>query len=114
MASTNRDIHEDLRQGRFRQDLFFRVNVIEIRVPALWERREDVPVLAAHFLEACSKGSGKAMEGITPEAMERLMQHEWPGKVREWKRAMERARVYGWGTLLSGQERPGSILTAPE
>ena len=82
MASTNRDIHEDLRQGQFRQDLFFRVNVIEIRVPPLQERREDVPLLVAHFLEESSKGSGKAIEGITPEAMERLTQYGWPGNVR--------------------------------
>src|SRR6059036_2424142 len=114
MASTNRDIHEDLRQGQFRQDLFFRVNVIEIRVPALWERREDVPLLAAHFLEACSKGSGKAIEGITPEAMERLMQYEWPGNVRELKDAMERAMAYASGPFISVQDLPEAILTATE
>src|SRR3989454_6222879 len=114
MASTNRDIHEELRQGRFRQDLFFRVNVIEIRVPPLRERREDVPLLAAHFLEACSKGSGKAIEGITPEAMERLMRYEWPGNVRELKNAMERAMAYASGPFISVQDLPEAILTATE
>src|SRR5881396_542761 len=114
MASTNRDIHEELRQGRFRQDLFFRVNVIEIRVPPLRERREDVPLLAAHFLEACSKGSGKAIEGITPEAMERLMQYEWPGNVRELKNAMERAMAYASGPFITEQDLPEAILTATE
>jgi DNA-binding NtrC family response regulator len=114
MASTNRDIHEELRQGRFRQDLFFRVNVIQIRVPPLWARREDVPLLAAHFLEACSKRSGKAIEGIAPEAMERLMQYEWPGNVREVKNAMERGLAYASGPFISVQDLPEAILTATE
>src|SRR3989441_5263925 len=114
IASTNRDIHEEIRQGRFRQDLFFRINVIEIRVPPLRERREDVPLLAAHFLEACAKGSGKAIEGITSEVMERLAQYDWPGNVRELKNAMERAMAYASGPFISVQDLPESILTATE
>ena len=114
MASTNRDIHEEIRQGRFRQDLFFRINVIEIRVPPLQERREDVPLLVAHFLEESSKGSGKAIEGITPEAMERLTQYGWPGNVRELKNAMERALAYATGPFITVQDLPEAILTATE
>src|SRR2546427_1432791 len=114
MASTNRDIHEEIRQGRFRQDLFFRINVIEIRVPPLRERQEDVPLLVANFLEECSKGSGKAIEGITPEVMERLTQYGWPGNVRELKNAMERALAYATGPFITVQDLPEAILTATE
>src|SRR6266852_3057970 len=114
MASTNRDIHEEIRQGRFRQDLFFRINVIEIRVPPLRERREDVPLLVANFLEECSKGSGKAIEGITPEAMEWLTHYDWPGNVRELKNAMERALAYATGPFITVQDLPEAILTATE
>ena len=114
MASTNRDIHEEIRQGRFRQDLFFRINVIEIRVPPLRERQEDVPLLVANFLEDCSKDSGKAIEGITPEAMERLTQYGWPGNVRELKNAMERSLAYATGPFITVQDLPEAILTATE
>jgi DNA-binding NtrC family response regulator len=114
MASTNRDIREEIRLGRFRQDLFFRINVIEILVPPLRERREDVPLLVAHFLEECSKGSGKAVEGITPEAMEWLTQYDWPGNVRELKNAMERALAYATGPFITVQDLPEMILMATE
>jgi DNA-binding NtrC family response regulator len=114
MASTNRDIHEEIRQGRFRQDLFFRINVIEIRVPPLRGRQEDVPLLVTHFLEEYSKGPGKEIEGITPEAMERLTQYGWPGNVRELKNAMERAQAYAAGPFITVQDLPEGILTATE
>jgi two-component system response regulator HydG len=114
MASTNRDIREEIRLGRFRQDLFFRINVIEILVPPLRERREDVPLLVVYFLEECSKGSGKAVEGITPEAMERLTQYDWPGNVRELKNAMERALAYATGPFITVQDLPEAIVRATE
>src|SRR5437667_11645333 len=114
MASTNRDIREEIRLGRFRQDLFFRINVIEIRVPPLRERREDVPLLVAHFLEASSKGSGKVIEGISPEAMEWLTQYDWPGNVRELKNAMERALAYATGPFITAHDLPEAIVMATE
>src|SRR5256712_3460495 len=112
MASTNRDIREEIRLGRFRQDLFFRINVIEICVPPLRERREDIPLLVAHFLEEGSKGSDKAVEGITPEAMGWLTQYDWPGNVRELKNAMERALAYATGPFITVQDLPEAILMA--
>jgi len=112
VASTNRDIREEIRLGRFRQDLFFRINVIEIRVPPLRERREDIPLLVAHFLEEGSKGSGKAIEGITPEAMEWLTHYDWPGNVRELKNAIERALAYATGPFITVQDLPEAILMA--
>ena len=112
VASTNRDIREEIRLGRFRQDLFFRINVIEIRVPPLRERREDIPLLVAHFLEEGSKGPGKAVEGITPEAMEWLTHYDWPGNVRELKNAIERALAYATGPFITVQDLPEAILMA--
>jgi DNA-binding NtrC family response regulator len=114
VASTNRDIREEIRLGRFRQDLFFRINVLEIRVPPLRERREDIPLLVAHFLEEGSKGSGKAVEGITPEAMEWLMQYDWPGNVRELKNAVGRALAYATGPFITVQDLPEVILMATQ
>ena len=114
VASTNRDIREEIRLGRFRQDLFFRINVLEIRVPPLRERREDIPLLVAHFLEEGSKGSGKAVEGITPEAMEWLTQYDWPGNVRELKNAVGRALAYATGPFITVQDLPEAILMATE
>ena len=114
VASTNRDIREEIRLGRFRQDLFFRINVLEIRVPPLRERREDIPLLVAHFLEEGSKGSGKAVEGIAPEAMEWLTQYDWPGNVRELKNAVGRALAYATGPFITVQDLPEAILMATE
>jgi len=91
MASTNRDIEEELRKERFRQDLFFRLRVIEIDVPPLRERREDIPLLAAHFLESYGARYGREIDGMTREAVELLTGYEWPGNVRELKNVIERA-----------------------
>jgi two-component system response regulator PilR (NtrC family) len=91
IAATNRALDVMVRQGRFREDLFYRLNVIPIDVPALRERREDIPVLAKHFLRAFASEMGKEVSGFTPEAMERLVGYAWPGNVRELENAVERA-----------------------
>jgi two-component system response regulator PilR (NtrC family) len=91
IAATNRALDVMVRQGRFREDLFYRLNVIPIDVPALRERREDIPVLAKHFLRAFASEMGKEVSGFTPEAMERLVAYGWPGNVRELENAVERA-----------------------
>ena len=93
IAATNRDIEHEVAEGRFRQDLFYRLNVIRLNVPSLRERSEDVPLLAQHFLARFSAKNGKIVHGITPEAMEALTSYEWPGNVRELENAMERAVV---------------------
>lgn len=111
MAATNRDIHEEMRNGRFREDLFFRINVIEIRVPALRERREDIPLLAAHFLEALSAHYQKKIDGITQKAMELLTGYEWPGNVRELRNAVERAVTYARGPLVTHEDLPSMLCT---
>jgi transcriptional regulator with PAS, ATPase and Fis domain len=91
IAATNRALDVMVRQGRFREDLFYRLNVIPIDVPALRERREDIPVIAEHFLRIFATEMGKDVRGFAPDAMERLVASPWPGNVRELENAVERA-----------------------
>jgi two-component system response regulator PilR (NtrC family) len=91
IAATNKDFEREISEGRFREDLFYRLSVIPIQLPPLRERREDIPLLARHFLETFRKTMEKPIEGISPEAMRRLESHDWPGNVRELENTMERA-----------------------
>jgi len=90
VAATNQNLELAIREGRFREDLFYRLNVIPIVVPPLRERREDIPQLLDHFLEASARDKGKKVAGFTPEAMERLCSYAWPGNVRELENLVER------------------------
>ncbi|OLD36369.1 MAG: hypothetical protein AUI19_00945 [Myxococcales bacterium 13_1_40CM_2_68_15] len=110
MASTNRDIEEELRKERFRQDLFFRLRVIEVDVPPLRERREDIPLLAAHFLESYGARYGRRIDGMTREALELLTGYEWPGNVRELKNVIERAVAYLKGPVITPEELPEVVV----
>ena len=89
VSATNRDLEEDVKTGRFREDLYYRLNVIQIRLPALRERKEDIPPLVQHFLRRYSEDHGKKIEGITPEAMSHLMAYDFPGNVRELENILE-------------------------
>src|ERR1700716_3589015 len=91
IAATNKNFEKEIAEGRFREDLYYRLSVIPIQVPALRERREDIPLLARHFLERFRKTMEKPIEGILPEAMTRLESYDWPGNVRELENTMERA-----------------------
>jgi len=91
LTATNSDLREEVRQGRFREDLLFRLNTVEIRLPALRERREDIPGLARHFLERHARRYRKTLEGFDEEALQGLLGHPWPGNVRELDHAVERA-----------------------
>jgi DNA-binding NtrC family response regulator len=112
IASTNRDIREEVRRGRFREDLFFRIDVIEIQVPPLRERREDIPLLAAHFLDVYGKRYGKNLEGLTSDAMTLLTRYPWPGNVRELRNAIERAVAYARGSFAGREDLPETISRA--
>jgi DNA-binding NtrC family response regulator len=114
MASTNRDIRDELRRGQFREDFFFRINVIEIRVPPLRERREDIPLLAAHFLEACARHPAKKIDGISQKALDVLIKYDWPGNVRELKNAVERAFAYTKGPFVAPEDLPDVVLRGAE
>lgn len=91
LSATNRNLEEDVKNGRFREDLFYRLNVIQIQVPALRERPEDIPVLARYFLDRYAAEHGKKLEGISREAMERIMAYSFPGNVRELENMMEQS-----------------------
>jgi two-component system response regulator HydG len=100
-AATHKDLQQLVTDGLFREDLYYRLNVIEIRIPPLRERREDIPLLADHFVERLSHELGKEMTGLSEGAMKTLMDHDWPGNVRELENAIERAMVTAKGRLLS-------------
>jgi two-component system, NtrC family, response regulator PilR len=91
VAATNRPLEDLVRERRFREDLFYRLNVIPLRIPSLRERSEDIPLLAEHFLTQFSKEMGKSVAGISSEAMNRLLRYQWPGNVRELENVIERA-----------------------
>ncbi len=93
IAATHRDLQAEVREGRFRDDLYYRLNVINVRIPPLRERREDVPLLAQEFLDRLSHELGREVSGISDEALRLLMDHDWPGNVRELENAVERALV---------------------
>jgi two-component system response regulator PilR (NtrC family) len=91
IAATNKEFEKEIAEGRFREDLYYRLSVIPLQLPPLRERREDIPLLARHFLESFRKAMEKPVESISPEAMRRLESYDWPGNVRELENTMERA-----------------------
>ena len=114
IAATNRNLREEVEQKRFREDLFFRLNVISIEVPALRERSEDIPLLAAHFLEKFAARNRKNVKGFAPQALDMLRRYSWPGNVRELQNAVERAVILCTGDLITGPELPASVTGAAE
>jgi two-component system nitrogen regulation response regulator NtrX len=90
IASTNKDLEEEIARGNFREDLFYRLNVIPFSVPPLRERKEDVPLLGRHFLKEFSAAYGRRPREISDDAIETLMRYSWPGNVRELRNVMER------------------------
>jgi formate hydrogenlyase transcriptional activator len=100
IAATNRDLRQAVAEGRFRSDLFFRVNVLPIRVPALRERREDIPLLVHFFVNRYARQMAKRVDGVSRKAMDRLMAYGWPGNVRELQNIIERAVVLAQGPVL--------------
>jgi two-component system, NtrC family, response regulator PilR len=110
IAATNKDFEKEIAEGRFREDLYYRLSVIPIQVPALRERREDIPLLTRHFLERFRKTMEKPIEGIAPEAMSKLEAYEWPGNVRELENTMERAVALETGREISLRVLPDRIL----
>ncbi|HPI92304.1 MAG TPA: sigma-54 dependent transcriptional regulator [Deltaproteobacteria bacterium] len=103
ISTTNRDIEEEIRTGRFRNDLFFRLNVIPIKVPPLRERREDILPLAAHFIRKIATREGMQEKSLSPEAKDALMKYPWPGNVREMENVIERAMILTEGDRISSE-----------
>ena len=109
IAATNRNLVDEVAKGRFREDLYYRLNVVGLEMPALRERRTDVPSLATFFLDRYNKENGKAIDGFTPETMELLMSYDWPGNVRELENAVERAVVLTTGSKIETRQLPPNV-----
>jgi DNA-binding NtrC family response regulator len=101
LSATNADLHGEVGQGRFRQDLLFRLNTVEIRLPPLRDRIEDIPVLAEHFLKLHRERYRRPIIGFTPEALSALRHHLWPGNVRELDHVIERAVLMSAGNVVT-------------
>ena len=124
IAATNRDLRAALEEGTFREDLYYRLNVVAIDIPPLREHKEDIPALANFFLERFAQQSGKPVRGITPEAMRLLMDFHWPGNVRELENILERGVTLSSGPMLEASgihldtrtpnHQPGSAPVIPE
>jgi len=109
IAATNQDLQAAIRRGDFRKELFFRLDVVSIKIPPLRERKSDIPLLAHYFLERHGSGEGR-VQGISPEAMSRLMTYDWPGNVRELENCIQRALALGSGGLIQVKDLPSNVL----
>jgi transcriptional regulator with GAF, ATPase, and Fis domain len=111
IAATNRDLEKDVAEGKFRRDLYFRLHVLEIVVPGLRKRPEDIPLLAEYFLRKFNEETGRKLRGYSPRAMEELLRYRWPGNVREMKNVIERAVVLARGDYVDHDDLVLSRLT---
>jgi len=114
VAATHRDLRQQVAEGRFREDLLYRLGVIQTQLPPLRERRDDIPLLALHFLKVIGDRVGRRVEQVAPVALELLTRYRWPGNVRELRNVIERALVLGDGPMLEVDDLPPELLlTAP-
>ena len=104
IAATNKDLRAALEQGTFREDLYYRLNVVPIDIAPLRERREDIPDLAGHFLERFNRDNGKQIGQITPEAVNKLMEYHWPGNVRQLENTIERAVALASASVIDAAD----------
>jgi len=114
LAATNRDLENEVQQGKFREDLYYRLNVVTVAIPPLKTRQEDIPLLAQYFLERFAKKNRKTIKGFTPQAMDLLLKHVWPGNVRELENAIERAVILLSGDFITARELPLRITQHAE
>lgn len=113
IAATNADLKKALKEGRFREDLFYRLNVITMTMPSLKERLDDLPLLATHFVQVFRDKNNKRIRGISSEAMELMRDYSWPGNVRELENTMERAVVLSKSDTITADDLPGNIAEHP-
>src|SRR4030095_3981256 len=110
IAATNKEMDAEVKAGRFRSDLYYRLNVVSLAMPPLRERREDIALLVGHFIEKYSKKCAIRPKKVSPDAMACLMNYDWPGNVRELENALERALVIGSSDMLRIEDLPEGIL----
>lgn len=113
IAATNRDLERLISEGKFREDLYYRLNVVCIMVPPLRERKEDIPELVEHFIWKYNQIEGHQIQGISPRAMEVLMSYNWPGNVRELENTIARAMVLARGRVISSEDLPLGMMLKP-
>ncbi len=111
IAATNKQLEEEITNGRFREDLYYRLNVVNLKVPSLRERREDIPVLADFFLKRYVEKNRKLIKGFTPQAMDIIMRHSWPGNVRELENLVERSVIMARGDMITPEEFPETMAS---
>lgn len=114
LAATNKDLKQEVEKGRFREDLYFRLNVVHIEVPPLRERRDDIPFLAAHFLKKFGEKLGRQVNAVDPDVTASLYKYSWPGNVRELENVIERAMVLCKGNTITEADLPPEIRESPE
>lgn len=114
VAATSRDLKTEVEKGRFREDLYYRINVMPVHLPPLRERRGDIPLLVGHFIDIFNKKIGKNIEGLSSEAMSLLMGHGWSGNIRELENIIERAIILSKGRLITPLELPSSVTEGPD
>ncbi|MEJ5377107.1 MAG: sigma-54 dependent transcriptional regulator [bacterium] len=113
IAATNKNLEQAVREGSFREDLYYRLNVISIHLPPLRERKEDIPLLVNHFVEKFNMESGKHVGGVSEEVLQILMEHDWPGNVRELENVIERAVIINRGGVILPEDLPPYLLRHP-
>jgi DNA-binding NtrC family response regulator len=113
LAATNIDLRRAVEEGRFREDLFYRLNVIAIQLPPLRQRKEDIPALVNHFVEKYCLENGKPLSEVTPEALQVLLDYDWPGNVRELENVIERGVVLSTNGRVGRELIPDHVRTAP-
>ena len=106
MAATNKSLEELVEEGKFRQDLYYRINVVRLVLPPLRDRREDIPLLVEHFIRKFSRLSGKEIQGLSPEAFPMLMSHDFPGNIRELENIIEYATVVCKNGMIGVEHLP--------
>jgi transcriptional regulator with PAS, ATPase and Fis domain len=111
LSASNRDLAQLVREGAFRQDLYYRLNVIRLDLPPLRDRPEDIPLLADHFLDKFTKTSKRAVSGIDKDALAALMRYHWPGNVRELEHVIERAVLLGNRSMIGLEDLPASCVS---
>jgi two-component system response regulator HydG len=113
VAATNKDLQREVAEGRFREDLYYRLNVVQVKLPPMRSRREDIPLLADHFLRLYCQKNGKVRTGFSPEASELMESYAWPGNVRELEHAIERAVVLSRGEVIGVEDLPETVRGGP-
>src|SRR3979409_1559509 len=111
ISATNKDLKEEIKGQRFREDLYFRLNVFHINLAPLKERRDDIPVLVQHFIDKFSREGGKKLQGVSPSAMKMLSDYAWPGNIRELRNTLERAVILCGTELIDREHLPSELAT---